>query len=454
MMSQSFPYLPPPQNTHKKGFDGTSLFYKRLLDKLGVRPSVFRREEFKAAMAPLTDERLDPHHRENLEALLGDLADQVAAGIAAGRRVGAAAVAAALDEAPLPAARAAELGIIDGAAYRDAIQEELAARALAARPEARRAREAQLKRAAAAARARVGGGASGASSGKGASADGTQPPPSVWGLDPGAPDAPPPPSMPDEARRSPLTGGPAVPVPRYLASLQWQRLQTFKQRAAAAATGSGSGASSSGASSGASSSSSGSSGGGGGPFGLLARARGKAPREDDIPAVVVVSALGQIVQAAPPQAGGAGGGDRFVESTKLVKALRHLREDPAVKAVVLRVNSPGGSAVASDGALGRRRLRAPPAERNATAAKAQPPPTAITTHHQPPSKTAAAIHREVALLAAAGKPVVASLGDVCASGGVYMTAPATRIIAQPGTITGSIGVIMTKVGAGAARGRR
>lgn len=86
------------------------------------------------------------------------------------------------------------------------------------------------------------------------------------------------------------------------------------------------------------------------------------------------------------------GGDRFA------KAIRKAREDKKVKAIVLRVNSPGGSALASE-----------------------------------------VILREV-LLANKVKPVVASFGDVAASGGYYIACGARKIFAEPTTITGSIGV--------------
>jgi protease IV len=84
-------------------------------------------------------------------------------------------------------------------------------------------------------------------------------------------------------------------------------------------------------------------------------------------------------------------------------ALRAVAADDAARAVVLRVNSPGGSYTASD-----------------------------------------VIWREVVRLRAAGKPVVVSMGDVAASGGYFIAAPADVIVAQPGTITGSIGVFMGK----------
>ena len=84
-------------------------------------------------------------------------------------------------------------------------------------------------------------------------------------------------------------------------------------------------------------------------------------------------------------------------------ALRAAAADEGARAVVLRVNSPGGSAIASD-----------------------------------------VIWREVVRVRAAGKPVVVSMGDVAASGGYFISAPADVIVAQPATITGSIGVIMGK----------
>jgi len=88
-----------------------------------------------------------------------------------------------------------------------------------------------------------------------------------------------------------------------------------------------------------------------------------------------------------------------IGSETLAEALKQAREASDVKAVVLRVNSPGGSALASD-----------------------------------------VIWRETQLLKAAGKPLVVSMGDYAASGGYYISASADRIFANPTTITGSIGV--------------
>jgi protease IV len=91
-----------------------------------------------------------------------------------------------------------------------------------------------------------------------------------------------------------------------------------------------------------------------------------------------------------------------VGSDTLVEHIRRAREDTSIRAIVLRVDSPGGSAIASD-----------------------------------------VIWREV-LLARDRKPVVASMSDVAASGGYYIAMPAQAIVAQPGTLTGSIGVVMGK----------
>lgn len=95
---------------------------------------------------------------------------------------------------------------------------------------------------------------------------------------------------------------------------------------------------------------------------------------------------------------GGEGDDETIGSEKISKAIRKAREDEKVKAIVFRINSGGGSALASD-----------------------------------------VIWREIDL-AREVKPVVASFGDVAASGGYYIACAATKIIADPSTITGSIGV--------------
>ena len=90
--------------------------------------------------------------------------------------------------------------------------------------------------------------------------------------------------------------------------------------------------------------------------------------------------------------------DEGIDPGKVTKDLRKLREDESVKAVVLRVNSPGGSAFGSE-----------------------------------------EIWREVTLLKEK-KPVIVSMGDYAASGGYYISCAADWIVAQPTTLTGSIGI--------------
>jgi protease-4 len=91
---------------------------------------------------------------------------------------------------------------------------------------------------------------------------------------------------------------------------------------------------------------------------------------------------------------------RQLGSNTVATALRAARENEHVRAVLFRVDSPGGSAVASD-----------------------------------------TIWREVVLTREAGKPVVVSMGELAGSGGYYVSCPAEVIVAQPATITGSIGVL-------------
>jgi protease IV len=103
------------------------------------------------------------------------------------------------------------------------------------------------------------------------------------------------------------------------------------------------------------------------------------------------------------RSGRGGPGGSGMGSDTVAAALRAAGADDGARAVVLRVDSPGGSYTASD-----------------------------------------VIWREVVKLRAAGKPVIVSMGDVAASGGYFISAPADVIVVQPGTITGSIGVFMGK----------
>lgn len=121
------------------------------------------------------------------------------------------------------------------------------------------------------------------------------------------------------------------------------------------------------------------------------------------PAIAVVTVAGSIVSGRggpqlSPMGSSSAGGDT------IAAALRDAAADDAVAAIVLRVDSPGGSVTASE-----------------------------------------TIWRAVARAREAGKPVVASMGAVAASGGYYISAGTDAIVANPGTITGSIGVITGKL---------
>ena len=110
------------------------------------------------------------------------------------------------------------------------------------------------------------------------------------------------------------------------------------------------------------------------------------------PLIAVIPVHGAIAHAASPFG-------NFATDDKLTRMVRLARLDPRVKGVVLHVDSPGGSALASD-----------------------------------------RMHHEIVQLARE-KPVIACMANVAASGGYYVAAPAHKIVCEPVTITGSIGVV-------------
>ncbi|HEV2336921.1 MAG TPA: signal peptide peptidase SppA [Stellaceae bacterium] len=96
--------------------------------------------------------------------------------------------------------------------------------------------------------------------------------------------------------------------------------------------------------------------------------------------------------------------DKELSAREVARAFRQAFQDPEVRAILFRIDSPGGSAVASE-----------------------------------------TIWREVVRAREHGKPVVVSMGDVAGSGGYYIAAPADKIVAEPATLTGSIGVLAGKL---------
>jgi protease-4 len=123
---------------------------------------------------------------------------------------------------------------------------------------------------------------------------------------------------------------------------------------------------------------------------------------DSGPTIALIYATGLVTKGGgspTPLIGSTG-----ASAQEIGRALRQAFGDPEVRAILLRIDSPGGSAVASE-----------------------------------------TIWREVVRAREHGKPVIASMGDVAGSGGYYIAAPADKIVAEPATLTGSIGVLAGKL---------
>ena len=116
------------------------------------------------------------------------------------------------------------------------------------------------------------------------------------------------------------------------------------------------------------------------------------------PRIAVLHVTGTIASGGS----GESANGQVVGSDTMAKALRRIRKDSGIKAVVVRIDSPGGSSIASD-----------------------------------------LIWRELTITRK-DRPVVASMGDFAASGGYYVATAASPIVAQPGTLTGSIGIYTGK----------
>jgi protease-4 len=123
------------------------------------------------------------------------------------------------------------------------------------------------------------------------------------------------------------------------------------------------------------------------------------------PVLALVHAAGEIVEG--DDEGALTTGSLSVAGDSFAQAIRDATQDDSVRGILLRVDSPGGSAIASDQILDALK-------------KAK----------------------------AAGKPIVVSMGSVAASGGYYIALGADHIVAQPGTLTGSIGVLWGKLAVG------
>ena len=264
--------LQPMGNVGLTGLYAEVPFFKGTLDLLGVAPEFDHREEFKTAMNSLTETKMTPAHREEIDALLASISGQIVRGVAEGRKLPESAVRDAIDRSPLLAEEARDAKLVDRLAYRDEVLAE--------------------------ARAHAGSGAE-------------------------------------------LTG-----------------LMTYLDRA------------------------------------------GRPNRDGATIAVIYGSGLIE-------RSGGSDNpltGSNTMAASELSRAFRAAVRDPAVRAILFRIDSPGGSVVASE-----------------------------------------SIWREVVFARERGKPVIVSMSDVAGSGGYYVAAAADKIVAQPATLTGSIGVLAGKM---------
>jgi protease-4 len=124
-------------------------------------------------------------------------------------------------------------------------------------------------------------------------------------------------------------------------------------------------------------------------------------RDTSTDVVAVIRAIGAIQSGRGPD--GPFNDSKIVGADTMVRAFEEASHDPKVKAIILRIDSPGGSSVASE-----------------------------------------SIWRAVKRAQEAHKPVIVSMGDTAASGGYYIAAGADKIVAEPATLTGSIGVFAGK----------
>jgi protease-4 len=272
------------------GIHAEATFYKGLLGKLGIQADFIHMGAYKGAAEPLTRERFSEPVRENMNALVDSLYDEMVTTIVKDRPLSIAEAKAAIDTGLLTATRAKELGLIDRIAYPDMLRKELA----------------------------------------------------------------------ESYEAEPLV---------YVKNYGQKKVDTDFS----------------------------------GPMGFVKLMQvmmggGSSSRQARGKKIAVVYAIGPIM-TGKSESDPFGG--QVMGSTTIVEALREANEDKQVVAIVLRIDSPGGSALASD-----------------------------------------LIWHETQVI---DKPIVASMGDVAGSGGYYIAMGADKIVAAPGTVTGSIGVVGGKL---------
>jgi len=265
-------FVPPPGELFTIGLAADVMFFRGSLDKLGIYPDIYQIGAYKSAGDTFTQKQMTEAHKEYINSLLDDLYGRYLDGISKARKKSVDEVKALVDEAPYSAAKAKEVGLIDGALYRDDVEKELKKR---------------------------------------------------------------------------------------LGYKESDDLHVAR----------------------------------GNDYRLISQESLGLNKGDKI---AVVYAAGDITSGKSTFGGD---GQQTIGSDSLVKTINDVREDKTIKAIVLRIDSPGGSGLASDIIW-----------RAIEAAKAK-------------------------------KPVVVSMSDVAASGGYYIACNANKIVAEPSTITGSIGVV-------------
>jgi protease-4 len=264
-------WLQPMGNVGLIGLYAEVPFFKGTLDLLGIATQFDHREEFKTAMNSLTETKMTPPHREEVDALLASVSGQIIHGIADARKLSEADVRGAIDRGPLLAEEARQAKLVDRLGYRDQVTAE--------------------------AHSRAGSGA------------------------------------------------------------QVTSLTTYLDHA------------------------------------------GRPHRDGSTIAVIYGTGLIQRTASSANPLSEA----NVMAANEISRAFRAAVRDAAVRAIIFRIDSPGGSVVASE-----------------------------------------SIWREVVFARERGTPVIVSMGDVAGSGGYYIAAPADKIVAEPATLTGSIGVLAGK----------
>src|SRR5271169_2311891 len=265
-------WLQPLGSVGLTGVYSDATFLKGTFDLLGIVPEFDHRGNYKTAANILTETKMTPPHREEVEDLLASVAGQIVSGIAQARKLSPDAVRTAIDRGPLLADEALQSSLVDRLGYRDEVIAEAHKRA---------GSDAEL-----------------------------------------------------------------IGLPTYLSGAKRPHRQGER--------------------------------------------------------IALIYGSGLIVRGG----GSAGPLSRSEEiaADRITRAFRAAVRDPKVRAILFRVDSPGGSAVASE-----------------------------------------TIWRDVVFARERGKPVIVSMGDVAGSGGYYVAAPADKIVAEPATLTGSIGVLAGKL---------